>query len=102
MSLDIADVVRDVSKTEDGPAVIEQPDCAFNSGWAEVHIALRRAELLMASEFLNRSHRRAPHRQMRTERVPQYMYADIAKIRSSGCPSHKTLYLPLGQRTAVR
>ena len=40
-----------------------------------MHIALRRREVLMSREFLNRSRRRTSHCQMRTERVPQDVHA---------------------------
>jgi len=40
-----------------------------------VHVPLRRPEILMTREFLNRSCQRATHRQMRAERVPEDVHA---------------------------
>ncbi|HMF99477.1 MAG TPA: hypothetical protein VKE96_34490 [Vicinamibacterales bacterium] len=36
-----------------------------------MHVPLRRLEIGVTGEFLNRPRRRASHREMRTERVPQ-------------------------------
>ena len=36
-----------------------------------MHVTLRRGQVLVSGELLNRSRRRATHGQMRTERVPQ-------------------------------
>jgi hypothetical protein len=38
-----------------------------------VHVALRRDQILMPGELLNRLRRRAAHREMRAERVTQSM-----------------------------
>jgi hypothetical protein len=51
-----------------------------------VHVTLRRREFLMSGQFLNRSCRRAAHRQMRTERVAQHVPSVI-----DTCPSPKPL-----------
>jgi hypothetical protein len=50
-----------------------------------MHVPLRRREILMAGEFLNRPRRRSSHRQMRTECVPQPMNAArscLPKVRA--------------------
>ena len=75
--------------------MLEQADRARDCGWAKVHVPLRRADFLMASELLDRPNRRTPHRQVRTERVPQYVNADLTEARTSGRPSHETLDFPL-------
>jgi hypothetical protein len=101
VSLDSADVVRDVSKFGDGIAVIQQSNRPCHGGRAEVHVPLRRADLLMPRQFLNRPHRRAAHRKMRTECMSEDVHADISKIRPTRSAPHETLHLPLRQRRAV-
>jgi hypothetical protein len=44
--------------------MIQQPNRAFERRGTQVHVPLRRAEVLMAGELLNRSRRSAPHRQV--------------------------------------
>jgi hypothetical protein len=63
--------------------LIEQPNCTFNSCWAQVHVPLRRREIHVAGEILNRSRRRTAHREVRTERVPQSMHAALRELRTS-------------------
>ena len=48
---------------------IEQPNRALDRRGTEMHVALRRREILVARELLNGSCSRATHRQMRAERV---------------------------------
>src|SRR5262245_57164569 len=92
-------VKRSVEEREE-PHHSPEPDRAFDRGWAEVHIPLRRAELLVSGELLNRSHWRPSHRQVRTEGVAKYMYADVAKIRPSRSSEHEALHSALRQRAA--
>jgi hypothetical protein len=66
VSLDIADVVRDVSTPGERASLIQEADRVLNRGGAQVHVTLRRGQVLVSSEFLNRSRRCAPHRQVRT------------------------------------
>ncbi len=54
---------------------VQQPNRVFRRGRAEVHVALRRAQIRVAGQFLNRASRSAPHGQMRTERMAQHVYA---------------------------
>ena len=42
-----------------------------------MHVPLRRAQIAMPGEFLNRQAWRASHRQMRTERVTQDVHAAV-------------------------
>jgi hypothetical protein len=48
-----------------------------------VHVPLRRREILMPRELLNRAAWRAPHREMRTERVAQSMHTALRDLRAS-------------------
>jgi len=48
---------------------LQNSDCCLDRRWAQVNVALRRPEILMAGEFLDGSHGRSTHREMRTERV---------------------------------
>ena len=60
---------------EPGLSPVQQPDRVFRCRGTQVHVALRRRQVRMTSELLDRSRRRALHRQVRTERVPQDMHA---------------------------
>jgi hypothetical protein len=51
--------------------VVQQTDGRVERRRTHVHVALRRPEILVAGELLNRPRRRATHREMRTERVSQ-------------------------------
>ena len=53
-----------------------------------MHVALRRAQFLVACEFLYRSGRCALHCEMRTERVPENVHAPVRKARPSGGAPH--------------
>ena len=55
----------------------------------------------MAGEFLNRPRSRTLHRQVRAERVPEDMDANVAKIGLTSRPRNETLNQPLGQRTPI-
>src|SRR5258705_13764197 len=53
---------------------LEQPDRSIERRRTQVHVALRRVEILVSGQFLDRPRRRATHRQMRTERVTEDMW----------------------------
>jgi len=57
--------------------LIEQSDRLIDGARTEVHISLRRREILMTYQFLSSPDRRASHRQVRTERMPQNMRAVV-------------------------
>jgi hypothetical protein len=46
-----------------------------------VHIPLRRPQVGVPGELLNIPCRRAPHREMRTERVPKNVTASVREFR---------------------
>jgi len=69
--------LQNVSKTAGHSRGLEQPNRIVERRGTEVHVPLRRREILMSGQFLNRSCRRAAHRQMRTERVPEHMRSVI-------------------------
>jgi hypothetical protein len=50
-------------------ATVEESNRTLDRGWAEVHVPLRRREVLMSGKFLDGPCRRPTHRQMRAERV---------------------------------
>ena len=58
-------------------------------------------EILMAGEFLNRPRRRAPHRQVRTERVPERCARRCCAVRAPRRPSDVVLDDLLRQRRSV-
>ena len=49
-----------------------------------MHAPLRRRQILMARELLNRARRCAPHRQVRTERMTKDMHAGVRHLVT--CP----------------
>src|SRR4029453_18744332 len=79
---------------------IQQADGCIERSRAQVHVSLRRPEILMTREFLNRTCGRPSHGQMRTERVPKNVNAglDVCPI---GAPPHHDLNHFLCQRLAL-
>lgn len=69
---------------------LQQPDRRIQRSRAEVHVPLRRPEILMAGEFLDGRRRCAAHRQVRTERVAEDVNSRF-DARSSGGPPHQDL-----------
>jgi hypothetical protein len=59
---------------------IEQPDRSIERRRTQVHVALRRVEILVSGQFLDCTRWRATHCQMRTERVPHYAAHGISGI----------------------
>jgi len=105
--LEIADSVFAVSnmmspKLRGIPEAVEQPDRTVESSGTEVHVPLRRREILMARELLNRAGRRAPHREMRTEGVPQSVHAVLCNLRASRRAFHTVLDDVRRHRRAIR
>jgi hypothetical protein len=56
-----------------------------------VHVPLRCRQILMPGEFLNRPRRRAAHREMRAERMPQPMYPACDEQSAPRGPFHMML-----------
>ena len=77
-----------VSKTLYGRRLIEQSDRTVERRWTEVHVALRHPEFPMSGKLLDGPRRRAPHRQMRAERVTQDVHAVRRQPRPTGRPKH--------------
>jgi hypothetical protein len=75
--------LQNVSKALYGQRLIQQPNCAIERRWTQVHVALRHAQFPVSSELLNRSRRCAAHRQVRTERVPQNVHAILRQLHST-------------------
>ena len=93
--------LHNVSMTGVDSRGLEQPDRAVDRGRAQVHVPLRRAEVHVPGELLDRPRRGAAHRQVRTERVTQRMDADIAKIGQTSRSRNEQLNQVLGQWTAI-
>ena len=72
------------------------------AGWTEMHVPLRGHEILMARKALNRPRRCAPHRQMRTERVPQAMYTVLRNLCASCRPLDVMLHYVRRHRRSIR
>ena len=80
---------------------IQEPDGRVERRRAQVHVALRRGQVLVSGQFLNGPRRRPTHRQVRTERVPQDVHP---ALRYSGPPrrsSHQLTHDLMGERHAV-
>ena len=59
------------STNSPGCGLLEEIDRTPCRRGSEVHVALRRADVLMSGQFLDRAGRSPTHRQMRAERVSQ-------------------------------
>ena len=68
-------------------ACLQQPDCRVECRRAQVHVALRRSQVLMSCQFLDSSCWRPTHRQVRTQRVPQDVHALLHVRRSRRSPN---------------
>jgi hypothetical protein len=55
---------------------------SFGGGRTQVHVPLRRGEIGVSCQFLNRACRRALHREMQTEGMTQHMNARLRQPRS--------------------
>ena len=64
----------------------KQSNGGIERRWTQVDVGLRRAQVLVPGELLNRARRRAPHRQMRAERVTQDVHAYLPETRSPRSP----------------
>jgi len=56
---------------------LQQSNSSIKRRWTEVHVALRCTELVVTRELLDRSRRRAAHRQVRAEGVAQHVNASV-------------------------
>ena len=77
--------------------MIEQPNRGVERGRCQVHVALRRAQIAVPRELLNRSARRAPHREVGAERVPEHMHPDVRKGGPTRCSEYQPLDLSLSR-----
>jgi hypothetical protein len=70
---------------------IQETDGTFERRGTQVHVPLRRGEILVPSQFLNRSRWSSPHRQMRAERMPQPMHPALSELSTPCGPFHMML-----------
>lgn len=70
--------------------LVRQPE-HLQSRWAGVPVPLSRNEILMSCRFLYGAGGCTTHRQMRPERVPQYMHADVSQPRPARRPRNEQL-----------
>ena len=80
---------------------IQEPDRAVDRCGTQVHVPLRRRQILMPGKFLNRPRRGASHGEMRTERVPEHMDAVARDPRVSSHTLHPVLHRLASERAAV-
>jgi len=76
--------LHNVSKIRHGAVTIQQPNGGLDRRRTPVHVPLRRGEIAVARQLLNRRYGRAPHRQMRTERVPQNVRPRVRRFAARG------------------
>ena len=93
--------LHSVSKTSIGRSLIEQSNRRIERRRTQVHVPLRRAEIAVASELLNRPTWSTPHCPMRIERVPQDMHASVGQVGASSCAEHQPLDDPLAESASV-
>src|SRR5260370_28614740 len=72
-----------MSKISGGLTPIQEPDRPFDRDRTEMHVPLRRREIAVARELLDRSRRSATHRKMGTKRVPQTVGAARRDFRAT-------------------
>ena len=69
-----------------GRGLLQQADGALQRRRREVHVALRRAEVGVPRQLLDRPRRRPPHREVRAERVAQHVDPPVdGEIGASLC-----------------
>ena len=81
--------------------MLGRTDRAVNRRRTEVHVSLRRGEIDMSGEFLDRPRGRAVHRQMRTERVPQAVHAALPDLPPPRGPFDVMLHDVRRQRRSI-
>ena len=92
--------LRNVS-TRPAVALLKQPNRVLHRGGTQMHVPLRRHQLLMSGQFLNRAWRCTGRHQVRAERVAQSVCATLRKVgRSTGLP-HVLTDDPLCDRETV-
>ena len=77
---------------------VEQPDRRIERRRAQVHVALRHRQVGVSSELLNRSRRRAAHRQVRAERVTEDVHPVVRQPRLSPSSLRPRLHDLPGER----
>ena len=82
--------LQNISKRMYGSGLVEQPDRTFDRRGTQMHVPLRCREIHVPGQILNRARWRAPHGEMRTERVPQSVHARF-HIRPTRRPLHVIL-----------
>ena len=81
---------------QSGP-VSKQPNGCIERRRTQVHVALRRRQVLMSGQLLNRPRWGSTHRQVRTERVPQDVNARL-NFRAAAASVARHLHHLLGER----
>src|SRR4051812_22328227 len=72
--------LHNVSTAAGRRRLLEQVNSAPDRRGTQMHVALRRADVLMPRQLLDRPRRRPAHRLVRTERVAKHVRAVVAKI----------------------
>ena len=83
------------------PGRFQETDRPLERSRTEVHVPLRRDQILVAGKLLDRPCRRPPHRQMRAERMSQAVYTAFAEPRTPSRPFNVMLDDIRGERRAV-
>ena len=86
------------STVHDRSVSIEQPDRRIQGRGTQMHIALRRGQVLVPRQFLDGPGGSPLHRQVRAERMPQRMDAAPLEPRPPHRPGHRCLDALLRER----
>jgi hypothetical protein len=94
-------VVSSISPHRLRVRLFQQPDCSFNRGGTQVHVTLRRGQVLVSSQFLNGPSGCATHSQVGAERVTQAVSTTDADVCPTPCTTNMISDDILFQRRAV-
>lgn len=72
---------------------VQQPNRVLGRRGAQVHVALRRGEIRVSGQLLDRASRRSFHRQMRTEGMPEHV--DACRVQPRDTLRSTGLFLTL-------
>ena len=80
---------------------IEQPDRVIEHVRAQVHVPLRRHQVLVSGQELDGAHRRAPHRQVRAERVTESVRPMRRHVRDARHLGQEVGHVAFAERQTV-
>ena len=72
---------HNVATTGEDSRGVQEPNRAVDGRRTQVHVELGRHQIALAGQLLDGARRCAPHRQMRTERMPQVQSCAVFGVR---------------------